>query len=147
MHSLLVRISVLAVCCHHVDSRVEIHRIGAVTAVDSVSARVVVSLDYVIAAAGANIVDPSVVSAHEVRAAPTEHIVVASAAPNLVGAPISRGHIVAAVALYSLATVEGPPWAARERIVARVTAHAVCATCAREVVVACEASYVVRTVG
>jgi hypothetical protein len=49
-YSLLVRVSVLAVCCYHVDSpAIEVHRIVAVTAVDGICARVVVSLDYVIA--------------------------------------------------------------------------------------------------
>src|SRR5918994_7354218 len=147
MRSLLVQISVLAVCCHHVDSRVEVHRIGALTAVDGIYPRIVMSLDYVSAATGANLVDPSLVSAYEVRAATAEHIVVAKAAPDLVGSTLSRGRIVATVTLYSFAPVEGPSGAARERIVARVTAEAVYAARPREGVVACEASNVVRTVG
>jgi hypothetical protein len=66
-----VRVSVLAGVRHLVDSRVEVHRIYAVTAVDGVCARVVVSLDHVSADSGANlIVVPSIVSAYEVRAAP-----------------------------------------------------------------------------
>src|ERR687897_2098036 len=109
---LLVRVSVLAVGRHHIDSRIEVHCIYAVAAVDGVYARVVVSLDHVSADSGDNLVDPSVVSAYEVRAAPAEHIVVAKAAPYLVGAPVARGGVVAAVSLYSLATLEGPPGAA-----------------------------------
>src|SRR5918995_4981701 len=144
---LLVRVSVLAVGRHHIDSRIEVHRVDALAAVDGVYACVIVSLDHVSANSSAYLVDPSLVSAYEVRAVPAEHIVVAKAAPNLVGAPVSRGRVVAAVTLHSLATVEGPTGAARERIVARVTADAVYAARAREVVVACEASNVVRTVG
>src|SRR5918994_7347872 len=119
--ALLVRVSVLAVCCYHVDSpAVEVHRIGAVTAVDGVLARVVVSLDYVISGTGAHPVDASVVSAYEVRAATTTHEVVAEVAPNLVGALV-----------------------AGDRVVAPVTADAVVAASSRESVVSAAASYLV----
>src|ERR687896_736937 len=144
---LLVRVSVLAVVRNHVHSCVEVHRVDALPAVDGVYAWVIVGLDHVSANSSAYLVDPSVISAYEVRAVPAEHIVVAKAAPNLVGAPLSRGRVVAAVTLHSLATVEGPTGAARERIVARVTADAVYAACAREVVGAATTSYVVRTLG
>src|SRR5918994_6725066 len=144
---LLVRVSVLAVGRHHIDSRIEVHRVDALAAVDGVYACVIVSLDHVSANSSAYLVDPSLVSAYEVRAAPAEHIIIAKAAPNLVGAPVSRGCVVAAVTLYSLALVESPPGAARERIVTPVAADAVYAACAREGVVACATSDVVRTVG
>jgi hypothetical protein len=142
-----VRVSVLAVGRHHVHSRVEVHCIDAVAAVDGVYARVVVSLDHISANSSAYLVDPSVISAYEVRAVPAEHIVVAKAAPDFVGSPFARGRVVAAVTLHSLATVEDPTGATRERIVTPVAADAVYAACAREVVVAATASNVVRTGG
>src|SRR5918995_486356 len=119
MRSLLIRVSVLAVVRNHVHSSVEVHRVDALAAVDGVYPRVIVSVDHVSANSGA----------------------------YLVGASLSRGRVVAAVTLHSLATVEGPTGAARERIVARVTADAVYAARAREVVVAATTSDVVRTVG
>ena len=142
-----MRIPALAVVRHYVDSRVEVHSIGALSAVDGVFARVIVRLDYIIAGTGLHRVDAAIVSTHKVCAVPAEHTVVAKAAPKFVSAPLTRGCVVAAVTLYSLATVEGPTGTTRDRIVASVTSDAVYAACAGEVVAAATASYVVRTVG
>ena len=142
-----MRIPALAIVRHYVDSRVEVHRIGALSAVDSVCARVIVRLDYIIAGTGVHRVNAAIVSTYKVCAAPAEHTVVARAAPNFISALVSRSRVVAAVTLYSLATLEGPTGTTRDRIVASVTSDAVYAACAGEVVVAATASYVVRTVG
>src|SRR5215216_1337708 len=122
--ALLVRVLVLAVLRYHVDPRVEVHRIDALSAVYGVLAHIVVSLDHVVAGTSAHRIDAVVVGAYEVRSTIAEHTVVAEAAPNLVGATI-----------------------ARDRVVAPVPADAVYAARAREVVVAATASYVVGAVG
>ena len=46
-----VRIPALAVIRHHIDSRIESDQVNTVTAVDGVRARVLVSLDHIIAGA------------------------------------------------------------------------------------------------
>jgi hypothetical protein len=79
--ALLVRVSVLAVGPYHIDSAIEVHRIGAVAAVDGVSAPVVVSVNHVVA--GDRVVAP--VTADAVCAASSREIVVAAAASYLVG--------------------------------------------------------------
>src|SRR5687768_10604144 len=93
---LLVRVPYLAVVRHHVDSSVEVHRIVAVTAIDSVYPGVVVSLDYIVAGASAHLVGAAVVGAYEVRTVAAAHLVVAEASPDLVRAPVTRGRVVAA---------------------------------------------------
>src|SRR5215207_2121673 len=76
--ALLVRVCVLAVGPYHIDSAIEVHRIGTVAADDGVLARVVVSVNHVIASA-------------------STHDVVAEVAPNLVGAFVAGDCVVAPV--------------------------------------------------
>jgi hypothetical protein len=52
-----MRVSVLAVIRHHIDSRIESDQVNTVTAVDGILARVLVSLDQIIAGAGVHRVD------------------------------------------------------------------------------------------
>src|SRR5215207_1937744 len=95
--ALLVRVCVLAVGPYHIDSAIEVHRIGTVAADDGVLARVVVSVNHVIASASTHHVAAALVSAYEVGSATTTHDVVAEVAPNLVGAFVAGDCVVAPV--------------------------------------------------
>src|SRR5918998_973066 len=138
-----MRVLVLAVGSNYVDSRVKVHRIDAIAAVYGVYARIVVSLDYVIASTGANLIHTGVVSANKVCAAFAEHRVRTEAAPELVGSPVARSRVVAAVTFYSLATIGGPTRPAGQRVVSPVPSDTVHAACTGEGVVAAAASNVV----
>jgi hypothetical protein len=67
-----VRILVLAIVRHHVDSCVEVHGIYAISAFDSVHARVALGLDHIVTRAGYHSIGAGVVGAYGVRTASAE---------------------------------------------------------------------------
>ena len=95
----LVRVCVLAVGPYHIDSAIEVHRIGAVAAVDGVLARVVVSVDHIVASTSTHHVDAALVGALL-----TGDRVVAPVTADVISAASSREVIVAAAASYLVGT-------------------------------------------
>jgi hypothetical protein len=83
-----VWVSVLAVGCHHIDSCVEVHRIGALAVSYGICARVIVSLGHVVSRASVHRIDASVVGADEVCTVRAVNLVVA-VPPSTSSAPSS----------------------------------------------------------